>query len=94
MTGWTPPSPLIIYHKLMACHLVELYKRSGMQPIGIGKSIHWALAKLVVREAGEHENTAYGNLQMCTGLESGTEGGTHAMGERRGERGGRLEEVN
>ena len=65
-----------------------------MQPIGIGKSIHWALAKLVVREAGEHENTAYGNLQMCTGLESGTEGGTHAMGERRGERGGRLEEVN
>ena len=39
-----------------------------------------------MREAGEQANMAYGNLQLCAGLEAGIEGETHAVGQRRVER--------
>ena len=51
----------------------------------IGKMFFRALAKLVMMAAGDSK-TACGNLQLCTGLESGIEGSTHTMGQRRLER--------
>ena len=54
--------------------------------MGIGETICRALAKLVMRAAGEQAKTACGNLQLCAGLEAGIEGATHAVGQRRVER--------
>ena len=51
--------------------------------MGIGETLHRALAKLVMREAGDREKTACGNLQLCTRLDVGIEGATHAVGQRR-----------
>ena len=78
----------------MACRLVTLDKRPGVRPVGIGETLRQALAKLVMRAAGEQEKTACGNLQMCAGLEAGIEEATHAVGQRRVERvrSSRLEE--
>ena len=57
-----------------------------MRPVGIGETIRQALAKLVMRAAGEQVKTACCNLQLCAGLEAGIEGETHDVGQRRVER--------
>ena len=54
--------------------------------MGIGDTLRRALAKLVMRAAGEQAKTACGNLQLCAGLQAGIEGATHAVGQRRVER--------
>ena len=53
-----------------------------MRPAGIGETLRRALAKLVMREARDQSKTACGNLQLCTGIEAGIEGATHAEGKR------------
>ena len=70
----------------MACCLVALDKRPGVLLVGIGETLCRALAKLVMRVARDQAKTACGNLQLCAGLESGIEGATHAVGQRRPER--------
>ena len=67
----------------MACRLVALDKRPGMRPLCIGETLRRPLAKLVMRAAGDQAKTACGNLQLCSGLEAGIEGATHAVGQRR-----------
>ena len=47
--------------------------------MGIGETLRWALAKLVMRAAGDQAKTACDNLQLCAVLEAGIEGATHAM---------------
>ena len=74
--------PWAVYRALMACRLVALDKRPGMRPAGIGETFRRALAKLVMRAAGDQLKTACGNLQLCEGLKSGIEGDTHAVGQR------------
>ena len=54
--------------------------------MGIGERLCRALAKLVMRVAGEQAKTACGNLQLCAGLKAVIEGATHAVGQRRVER--------
>ena len=54
-----------------------------MRPVGIGEFLRWALAKLVMRAAGDQAKTACGNLQLCAGLEAGIEGSAHAVGQQR-----------
>ena len=51
--------------------------------MGIGEILRRALAKLVMRAAGDQAKTACGNYQLCAGLEAGIEGATHAVGLRR-----------
>ena len=67
----------------MACCLAALDKRPGVRPVGIGYLLRQALAKLVMRAAGDQAKTECGNLQLCAGLEAGIEGATHAVGHRR-----------
>ena len=45
-----------------------------------------ALAKLVMRGAGEQAKTACGKLRLCAGLEAGIEGATHAIEQNNVER--------
>ena len=70
----------------MPCRLVGLDKRPGVRPVGIGETLRRALAKLVMRAAGEQAKMACCNLQLCEGLEAGIEGETHAVGQQRVER--------
>ena len=51
--------------------------------MGIGETLHQALAKLVMRAAGDQAKKTRGNLQLCAGFEDGIEGDTHAVGQRR-----------
>ena len=71
--------PWAAYCALMACRLVTLDKRPGVSPVGIGETLLQALAKLVMRAAGDQAKTVCGNLHLCAGLEDGIEGGTHAV---------------
>ena len=50
--------------------------------MGIGETLCRALAKLVMRAAGDQAKTACGNLQLCAGLEAGIEGANHDVGQR------------
>ena len=52
-----------------------------MRPVEIGATLRLVLAKLVMREAGDQAKTACDNLQLCTVLEDGIEGATHAVGQ-------------
>ena len=76
-------SPWSAYFTLMDCRLVALDKSPGMSPVGIGKTIHQVLAKIVMRAAGNQVKTDCGNLLLCAGIESGIEGETQDMGGRR-----------
>ena len=51
--------------------------------MGIGETFLRALAKLVIRAAGDQVKTSCGNLQLCAGLKSGIEGARHAVGQWR-----------
>ena len=57
-----------------------------MRPVGIGDTLHRALAKIIMRAAGDQEKTACGNLQVCAGLEADIEDATYAVGQQRLER--------
>ena len=71
------------YCAIMACCLVALDKRPGVHPICIGETLRRALAKLVMRAAGDQAKKVCDNLQICAGLEGGIERATHAVGQRR-----------
>ena len=66
LENWMDNSSLswATYRALMACHLVALDKRLGVRPIGIGETLRRALAKIVMRAAGNQAKTACGNLQL------------------------------
>ena len=85
LVDWVAKSspPWAAYRALMSCRLMEIDKRPGVRPVGIGEMLRQALAKLVMRAAGDQVKTACGNLQLCVGLEAGIEGDTHAVGRRR-----------
>ena len=67
----------------MACCLVALDKMPGVRTMGIGETLRWILAKLVMRAAGDQAKMACGNLQLCAGLEAGIEGAKNDVGQRR-----------
>ena len=56
--------PWAAYRALMACRLVALDKRPGVLPMGIGETLSRALAKLVMRAAGEQAKTAWVSPSM------------------------------
>ena len=72
LSDWmaTPP-PWAAYRAMMACGLVALDKSPGVRPVDIGEMLRRALAKLVMRAAGDQAKTACGNPHLCTGLEAG-----------------------
>ena len=80
MANSSPPSAA--FRALMACRLVVLDKRPGVRPVGIGETLRRALAKLIMRAAGEQAKTACGNLQLSADLEDNIEGSAHALGQR------------
>ena len=47
--------------------------------MGIREMILWALAKLVMRVAGEQAKTSCGDLQLCAGPNFSIKGETHIV---------------
>ena len=84
MSDWMANSspPWAAYCALIACCLVVLDKSLGVRPVGKGETLRQALAKLIMRAAGDQAKTACGNLKLFAGLEAGIEGATHAVGQR------------
>ena len=84
MSYWTANSspPWAAYCELMDFRLVALDKRLVVRPVVIGETLCKALAKLVMRAAGNQAEMVCGNLQLCAGLEDGIEGATHDMGQQ------------
>ena len=80
MANYSPP--WAAYRALMACCLVALEKKPGVRPMGIGETLRRALAKIVMRAAGDQVKKACGNLQLCAGLPDVIEGATHSVGQR------------
>ena len=78
--------PWAAYCSMMAYCLVALDKWPVVRLVGIGETLRRSLAKLVMRAAGDQAKTVCGNLQLCAGLETGIEGATHAVVQRRLER--------
>ena len=70
----------------MACHIVALDKRPGVRLLRIGETLLHAIAKLLMRSAGDQVKKVCGILQLCAGLEAGIEGDTHSMARRQHER--------
>ena len=95
LTDWMANSypPWAAYCALMACCLVAVDKRPGVRPVSIGEMLSRALAKLVMRSAGDQAKTACGDIQMCIGLAAGIEShtrfGTDEVGEGEKEMTGR-----
>ena len=69
MANWMANSypPCAVYRALTECRLVALNKRPELRPV----------------EIGYQANMVCGNLQLCSGLESGMEGETNAVGQWR-----------
>ena len=82
--------PWAAYCALNACCLVALDKILGVRPVGVADTLRQALAKLVMRAAGDQANTACGNLHLCAGLESRIEVATYAMGQQKLESVGKI----
>ena len=57
-----------------------------MRPVGIGETLRYAITKFLIRAAGDQAKTACGSLQLCAIIESGIEGVTHTVAQRRRER--------
>ena len=74
--------PWSAYHALMDCHLADLDKSPGVRPVRIGETLCRALSKLFMRVEGDQAKTYFGNLQLCTGLDSGIEEANHTVGWR------------
>ena len=69
------------YCAVMAQRIVALDKRPGLRPIKIGETLRRALAKLVMRAAGDKGKMECVKLQLCAGLKARKEGATQAMGQ-------------
>jgi hypothetical protein len=67
------------YQPHMARGLLALDKCLGIRPIGRGKTWRQAIAKYSLPVTGSEAKEAYGIDQLCTGLESGIEGGINTM---------------
>ena len=78
--------PWAAYCALMACCLVVIDKRPGVRSVGIWEMLRQALAKLIMREAGDQAKMTCGNIQLCAGLEVGIDGVTRDVGQWRLER--------
>jgi hypothetical protein len=71
--------PWAAYVALMAGRLLALDKCPGIRPVGIGETWRQAIAKCIFKVAGKEAKETCGIDQLCAGLESGIEGGIHAM---------------
>jgi hypothetical protein len=71
--------PWAAYRALMAGRLLALDKSLGIRPIGVGETWWRCIAKCVLLVSGKEAKESCGIDQLCAGLESGVEGGIHAM---------------
>ena len=65
----------------MSRRLVPLNKNPGVRPIGIGEVLRRIIGKAVTTVLKREMQDSAGGLQLCVGLEGGSEAGIHSMRE-------------
>ena len=76
------------YRGLTTRRLLALDKEPGTRPVGIGSIWLRYIAKLLLAETAAEAKAECGSLQLCAGLEAGTEGGLHSVHVKMDELGG------
>ena len=76
------------YRGLTTRRLLALDKEPGTRPVGIGSIWLRYIAKLLLAETAAEAKSECGCLQLCAGLEAGTEGGLHSVHAKMEELGG------
>ena len=76
------------YRGLTTRRLLALDKEPGTRPVGIGSIWIRYIAKLLLAETAAEAKAECGSLQLCAGLEAGTEGGLHSVHAKMNELGG------
>jgi hypothetical protein len=76
------------YRGLTTRRLLALDKEPGTRPVGIGSIWLRYIAKLLLAETAAEAKAECGSLQLCAGLEAGTEGGLHSVHMKMDELGG------
>ncbi len=77
LANHSPPYAAI--RALLNARLIGLDKSPGVRPIAIEEIFRRLMAKTVAILKGDSAAEECGNLNLCTGLSSGTEGSIHAM---------------
>ena len=63
----------------VACRLIPLDKKPGVQPIGVGDVPRRIIAKAILHVIGDDIQLAAGALQTCSGHDAGSEAAIHVM---------------
>ena len=76
-SGWLTNDcpPWAAYRAITWSRLVGLENCPGVQPIGIGDILRRLLCKTLLIVVGKEATRACGTEQLCSGLETGIEGG-------------------
>ena len=76
------------YRGITTRRLLALDKEPGTRPVGIGSIWLRYIAKLLLAKTAAEAKAECGSLQLCAGLEAGTEGGLHSVHAKMEEMGG------
>ena len=71
--------PWLAYRSMMSGRLIGLDNCPGVRPVGVGETWQWILEKCVLDVTGAEANEACWMDQLYRELESGIEGGIHAV---------------
>ena len=69
--------PWAVYRAITWCKLIGLEKCPGVRPVGMGDILWILFCKVLLIVAGKEAIQACGTDQLCSGVESGIEGGIH-----------------
>ena len=67
----------------MVCHLVVLDHQPWVSLVGIRETLIWEIFNISVHTSRDQANVAYGNLQLCSGLEAGIKGKINVLHKRK-----------
>ena len=74
--------PYAAHRALETGRLTALDKQPGVRSIGVASAASRSLVKCLLKVIGDDAKAAYGNANLCAGLEAGIEGALHVLRAR------------
>jgi len=68
-----------VYHAMMACRLIEIYKQPGVCPVDIGEVFRCLFVKAVITHTSSEAALACRSMNLCAGLPAGIKGTIHTL---------------